>query len=397
MPKYKSTQIKQHTLSRIVCVLVGTYLATQISIPLATFAGTSTPISTHKTFESYDPDIITKAILNSSITSSTSTEYMIYTFEESTSSPLESIETSTTTLTIEAPFIKQWQVTGGITKRLSSNMKDPQVLLVQGALKGLVPSFKPTYITSFYGPKTVEAVKELQRQYSIPPTGIIGPKTRDVLNEKYLNDLCPQRNSVDKKYENLNREKAIEPDYIPPNLVVLPKTIRTSGIICLSSEPARRLEALFKDARKKGIELCIISGYRRPEIQALLQQWYRKNSIPNPDTELDAIGLAEKGHSEHQLGTTVDFSARSLQYKGPSSALENTPEGKWLLHNAHKYGFVMSYPKGKEHITGYIHEPWHFRYMGVDIAKDIYSDNLSIQEYFDIVTPKGTSTLPDLH
>mgnify|MGYP000090064684 FL=1 len=320
----------------------------------------------------------------------------MYTFDTSTTTFKEQIETSTTTLTIEAPFIKQWQQSGGITKKLSLNTKDPQVLLVQGALKGLVPSFKPTYITSYYGQKTMEAVKELQKQHGIEPTGILGPKTRTLLNSKYMNDLCPSRDSVDKKYENLNRAQAIERDYIPPKLVRLPPIIRTSGIICLSEEPARRLEQLFKDAKKKGIELSVISGYRRPEIQALLKQWYQKNNIK--ETEEEAIGLAEAGHSEHQLGTTVDFSAKSLSFRGPSPALEHTKEGVWLLHNAHKYGFVMSYPKGKEHITGYIYEPWHFRYMGVDIAKDIYDDNLSIQEYFDIVTkPAGSIPVPDIH
>ncbi len=367
---------------------LGLLLVFALYSPLPTEANT-TDVSTH-TIDVFNISEMTEAILNSSLTSSYSTEFLGPVLETSSSTPIETIESSTTTLSIEAPFIKQWQTIGGLTKTLTLNTKDDQVLLLQGALKGLVPEFKPTYITSFFGVKTQEAVKLLQKKYDIEPNGVVGPKTRSLLNEKYFNDLCPQKNGVTKIYENINRTNSIPLDYTPSELVKLTSPIRTAGIICLSKDPASRLTSLFTDAHTDGIQLMVISGYRRPEIQKLLNLWSSKNnktstldSSTSTNSYTDFLGLAEEGHSEHQLGTTVDFSAKSQGYIGPSNGFGRTPEGKWLKENSYKYGFIMSYPEGKESVTGYIYEPWHFRYVGVDTAKDIYLSGLSIQEYFD--------------
>lgn len=336
----------------------------------------------------FNAEQMTKAILNSSLVSSTSTEFFGPTLEFSSSSPIAQIESSTTTLSIEAPFIKQWQATGGITKTLSLNAKNDQVLLLQGALKGLVPEFKPTYITSYFGPATKDAVKLFQAKYKITPAnGVVGPKTRDLLNQKYLNDLCPQKAGSVKLYENLNRTNSIALDYTPPGLQKLPSTVRTAGIICLTYDPATALQSMFKDAKSAGVQLAVLSGYRRPEIQKLLLAWSNKNNIKSSDEEL--LSLAEVGHSEHQLGTTVDLGAKSQGFMGPYTSFGDTDEGKWLQANSYKYGFVMSYPKGKENVTGYVYEPWHFRYVGLGIAREIFGNNISLEEY---LSKMGTST-----
>lgn len=345
----------------------------------STEPGTTTTSVNHQLIDVFNIEQMTEAILGSSLVSSTSTEFYGPTLESSPSNPLEQIESSTTTLSIEAPFIKQWQATGGLTLTLSLNSKNNQVLLLQGALKGLVPEFKPTYITSYFGPKTQEAVKIFQKKYGIKPNGVVGPKTRELLNQKFLADLCPRKASILRLYENLNRTNSVPLDYTPPELSKLKLPIKTAGIVCLSDEPASKLELLFKDAKKDGIQLMVLSGYRRPEIQKLLLAWSNKNNIRSSDEEL--LGLAEVGHSEHQLGTTVDFSGKSQGFKGPYTSFGGTPEGKWLQLNAFKYGFVMSYPKGKENITGYIYEPWHFRYVGTGAAKDIHDKSISAQEY----------------
>ncbi|MCF7865738.1 MAG: D-alanyl-D-alanine carboxypeptidase family protein [Candidatus Pacebacteria bacterium] len=350
-----------------------------LSIPetfiLQTNLSTSSPL-----IDVFNAAQMTEAILSSSLVSSTSTEFFGPTFfDESNSNPIEQIESSTTTLSIEAPFIKQWQTLGGITRTLSLNTKNDQVLLLQGALKGLVPEFKPTYITSYFGIKTKEAVILLQKRYGIEQNGVVGPKTRALLNQKYLNNLCPQKASVVRLYENINRTNSVPLDYTPPELRKLQSPIKTTGVICLSDEPATALELLFNDAKKEGHQLIVLSGYRRPEIQKLLLAWSSKNNIKSTDEE--ALSLAEAGHSEHQLGTTVDLGGRSQNFNGPYSSFGETPEGKWLRLNSYKYGFSMSYPKGKEDVTGYIYEPWHFRYIGTTTAKEIYDNGISIQEY----------------
>nr|MBP9058550.1 M15 family metallopeptidase [Candidatus Paceibacterota bacterium] len=82
----------------------------------------------------------------------------------------------------------------------------------------------------------------------------------------------------------------------------------------------------------------------------------------------------------HQLGTTVDFSSSSLGGV-LSEKFKDTKEGLWLQANAHKYGFVMSFPSGKEEVTGYKFEPWHYRYVGVETAQEIKDSGLTPIEY----------------
>lgn len=313
-------------------------------------------------------------------TTSTSTSAEIQVDEITGLRIFNPIETSTTTLTIEAPMIKLWQSLGGIRTNLRKGMKGNEVIMLQGLLSAYIPEFRNSYISGYFGDKTRDALKKFQLMYKVDATGVVGPKTRDVINQKYLSDLCPIRKDGYRIFENLGRKTAIESDYVPPGLVTLSSKIRTAGIVCLSEEPAAMLEKMFIDGKKQGHEFIVLSGYRRYEVQKLLKEWNGKNNIKDDD---EAIGLAEAGHSEHQLGTTVDISGKSIRYIGPSVQFGNTPEGKWLQNNSYKYGFIMSYPKGKEEITGYIHEPWHFRYVGIEMAEKIYKENTTIQEFLN--------------
>ncbi len=302
------------------------------------------------------------------------------------------IETSTTTLSIEAPLIKLWQSAGGITSNLSQGSKNNQVVMLQGALKAFVPGYKAEYISGYFGPKTATALKIFQKDNNITQTGTVGMKTRELINRKYLNDFCPKKEGTTELLENLDRTQSIPSNYVPSDLTVLQKPIRTAGIVCLTNDAAMRLGLMFADAKKAGFDLIVLSGYRRYEIQELLRSWSSDNNITDPT---EAIGLAEAGHSEHQLGTTVDISGKTLNYSGPDTSFGKTPEGKWLQQNSYKYGFIMSYPKDKEKLTGYIYEPWHFRYIGVDNATDIHNDNTTIQEYLNLQYSSSTlTTLP---
>ena len=85
---------------------------------------------------------------------------------------------------------------------------------------------------------------------------------------------------------------------------------------------------------------------------------------------------AKPGYSEHQTGLAVDVMGSNNDY----NKFEYTKEFEWMKSNAHLYGFILRYPKGKEHITGYKYEPWHYRYVG-DIASTIYNRNITLEEY----------------
>ena len=88
---------------------------------------------------------------------------------------------------------------------------------------------------------------------------------------------------------------------------------------------------------------------------------------------------ARPGHSEHQLGLTIDFVA--VGDTGLTSNWEATPTGAWMAQNAWKYGWLMSYPKGKKALTCYSYEPWHYRYVGRDLAEKIHDSGLTTREY----------------
>jgi D-alanyl-D-alanine carboxypeptidase len=130
----------------------------------------------------------------------------------------------------------------------------------------------------------------------------------------------------------------------------------------LRREAVEQLLKMWEDARVQGITLQVISAYRSYEVQG---QLFRDYASRHGEEEANTFS-AKPGYSEHQLGTAVDFGGTSVD-KTPAFG-ETTP-GRWLAENACKYGFVMSYPPDSEAITGYIYEPWHFRYIGVENAR----------------------------
>lgn len=131
------------------------------------------------------------------------------------------------------------------------------------------------------------------------------------------------------------------------------------------------------DAATQGIVLSIISGYRSYSKQSTLY-----NNYANKDGKaLADTYSARPGHSEHQTGLAADITSLDQSFI-------NTPEGKWLNNNCYKYGFIIRYPQGKENITGYMYEPWHIRYVGVDIATILYNGGnwISLEEYLGITS-----------
>jgi D-alanyl-D-alanine carboxypeptidase len=86
------------------------------------------------------------------------------------------------------------------------------------------------------------------------------------------------------------------------------------------------------------------------------------------------------GHSQHQLGTAIDFTNEAIDYV-LGWPFADTSAGRWLLEHAHEYGFVQAYPKGGEAETGYQWEPWHYRYIGVENARRLQTSGLSLQAF----------------
>jgi zinc D-Ala-D-Ala carboxypeptidase len=150
----------------------------------------------------------------------------------------------------------------------------------------------------------------------------------------------------------------------------------------LRKEAALALEKLFKLASQDGIKLYGISGYRSYATQKSV---YNSNVKNQGQAAADKVS-AQPGNSEHQTGLAIDVSSASAKF-GLEESFGSTAEGKWLAAHAHEAGFIIRYPKGKESITGYSYEPWHIRYVGMDMAREILDNKWTLEEYFQDAIP----------
>lgn len=167
----------------------------------------------------------------------------------------------------------------------------------------------------------------------------------------------------------VNRKSTLSSDYKPTDLV-LPdvRAVNSSNRLYMRKEAASALEELFKAAEDENYYLYAVSGYRSYSYQKSIYNPYSGYSAP-------------AGASEHQLGLAMDITL--AKYNGTLLVdFGNTKEGKWVKENAHKYGFIIRYLQGKEDITGYNYEPWHLRYLGVDLATELYEKNITLEEYY---------------
>jgi len=150
----------------------------------------------------------------------------------------------------------------------------------------------------------------------------------------------------------------------------------------LREEAARAAEDLFEAAETDGLFLVASSGFRSYEWQT----FFHNNAVSELGLEEARRISAVPGHSEHQLGLALDVSTRELD-GGLEQTFSSTPEGQWLNANAHLFGFIISYPEGRDADTGFIYEPWHIRFVGVDAATEIFNNQLILEEFLHDNTP----------
>jgi D-alanyl-D-alanine carboxypeptidase len=182
--------------------------------------------------------------------------------------------------------------------------------------------------------------------------------------------------------------------YAPPDLVpVVRAGLAGTGQVRRLVIPD--LTELVRAARADGISLAAVSGYRSFQSQAgTFAHWVRVKGYPGA-----LLGSARAGHSEHQLGTAVDFTSAPgvepwyFSWFGSSTA-------RWLARNAWRYGFVMSYPAGGTAVTCYHHEPWHYRYVGRATAVAVKASGETLREFLlrhdaaDAEAPQGPGASP---
>lgn len=196
--------------------------------------------------------------------------------------------------------------------------------------------------------------------------------------EAILNSNCPKpkKEYDDMSLLNIGQEiKLTDTSYIPKNLVEL-GDLSTKKDNCLILEAKKALDKMIASAKEEDINIKATSSYRGYSYQENLLA-----SAINSGNKKAKIAIAKAGHSEHQLGTAVDLSGETIKYSSANGKFHNTPEDLWLRENAYKFGFIQSYPSGKEETTGYMYEPWHYRYLGTDIAQQIKKSGLTTTEF----------------
>ena len=175
----------------------------------------------------------------------------------------------------------------------------------------------------------------------------------------------------------VNKYYYLESDYIPDDLVNISQTYSWGEN---GSQKTRQVVYdafidMWNAANKEGYYLMVNSSFRNYQDQESVYNAYK-----NTSGETYANSIATKpGFSEHQTGLALDIFSKSNTNK---NTFKDSPEAKWLKENAYKYGFILRYPEEFEKITGITFEPWHYRYVGKDIAKYIYENNITFDEYY---------------
>lgn len=170
----------------------------------------------------------------------------------------------------------------------------------------------------------------------------------------------------------VNKHYALHEDYIPNDLKIMDKKY-TKGERLLRKEAKEHIEKLIEDASHLKYQIKVTSAYRSFAYQQNLFDYYVKNK----GLTYASLCSAMPGHSEHQTGLAIDVEGSNEDY----NQFEKSKEFSWMSQNAHHYGFILRYPKGKEEITGFKYEPWHYRYVGKSLATYLYKNNLTLEEY----------------
>ena len=200
------------------------------------------------------------------------------------------------------------------------------------------------------------------------------------LKEEQKTDKLPEPEVDESGYAVLN-EDMVEPTYIDGVLVAnkkypLPKDYNPGE----DPTAVAAYEKMAAAASEAGYQLVAFSTFRSYEYQTTLYNNYvARDGQANADRY-----SARPGYSEHQTGLAFDIGEQSRQDLWLTEEFGETPAGQWLSNNAHKYGFILRYPKGKEDITGFMYESWHFRYLGNDVAEKVYNSGVTLEEYLDI-------------
>ena len=191
------------------------------------------------------------------------------------------------------------------------------------------------------------------------------------LKNAFIGSSC----TIKKNLLIVNRSYSIDKGYVPDDLIE--PSIPIAGEVIgeerqVDKKILEPLKELFNEASKNGYKLYLLSGYRSYNTQEDLYE----NKVKENGQKYADLYVSKPGHSEHQSGLALDITNESRNFV-------NSEESYWLANNAHKFGFIIRYLNGKEDITGYNYEPWHIRYVGKEVAEEIFKRGITLEEYLN--------------
>lgn len=202
----------------------------------------------------------------------------------------------------------------------------------------------------------------------------VDPSKEDL--DEGLADLVIDATKYDEEQELPDEPTYIEDILIANKQYPLPSTFEPGEDVTAREA----FDELAAASSLEGYQLTAFSTYRAFDRQVELYEGYvARDGVAEADRY-----SARPGYSEHQTGLAFDIGEVNQEQHWASSSFAETKAGQWLAENAHHYGFILRYPEGKEQITGYMYEAWHFRYVGKEIAKEIYETNSTLEEYIGL-------------
>ncbi len=193
-------------------------------------------------------------------------------------------------------------------------------------------------------------------------------------NEYYVN--IKKVMNPDSIYVLVDKFNQLDEEYVPCDLEMIHEKYNPMRLL-MRREARIAFEDMCYFAERQGILLEAVSAFRSYSYQKMIymKNWTEGVTLEEYQRIRDRVS-ARPGHSEHQTGLAVDINDLEETFA-------DTEAGHWLALNAHYFGFILRYPKGKEAITGYDYEPWHFRYIGKYLADRIYKSGLTYDEWYD--------------
>ncbi len=230
--------------------------------------------------------------------------------------------------------------------------------------------------------------------YSFPQE-TIASETEDISSVEGVSSLedvsSTTTNGLDPKFSKLLLVNAKNPlpnkESYTQNLTTIDSKYLCGELNQLDKDVLPYAIALMETAKDEGIVIRVRSPFRSYETQERLYKnevsyWIKKGMGQLEAEDKAATIVARPGTSEHHCGFAIDFNETNTSF-------EDSEAFRWMLNNAADYGFILRYPEEKQDITGVIYEPWHWRFVGIDVAKDINSKNMCLEEYIEEINNKG--------